>query len=180
MCEIQGGTDMDLILRELTDNDEAAFRLGLTEWVGESPHWYSFVWKEGMTYSEMMEILRHEAKGINMAAGRVQHTMLYGFIGGEIIGRLSVRHILNDYLRKRGGHIGYAVAPRFRKKGYATEMVRQGFDFCRGLGLAEIMVTCSDSNVPSYKIIEAFRGRLQDTVWDEENSEMLRRYWIRL
>jgi len=171
---------MDLILRELTDNDEAAFRAGMNEWVGESPYWYSFAWKEGMTYPEMLEILRNEAKGINMAPGRVQHTMLYGFVGGEIIGRLSVRHVLNDYLRKRGGHIGYAVAPRFRKKGYATEMVRQGIAFCRGLGLSEVMITCLDTNVPSYKIIESFGGRLQDTVWDEEDSEIRRRYWILL
>ena len=169
---------MDLILRELTENDEAAFRAGMNEWVGESPHLYSFAWKDGMAYSEMMEILRNEAKGINMAPGRVQQTMLYGFVGEEIVGRLSVRHVLNDYLRKRGGHIGYAIAPRFRKKGYATEMVRQGIAFCRGLGLSEVMITCLDTNVPSYKIIESFGGRLQDTVWDEEDSEMRRRYWI--
>jgi predicted acetyltransferase len=115
-----------------------------------------------------------------MAPGRVQHSMLYGFVGGEIIGRVSVRHVLNDYLRRRGGHIGYAVAPRFRKMGYATEMMRQGIEFCRRLGLTEIMVTSSDANVPSYKIIEFFGGRLHDTVWDDENNEMLRRYWIKL
>jgi predicted acetyltransferase len=171
---------VNLILRELSDKDEAAFMAGMKEWVGESPHWYSFAWKEGMTYPEMMQILRNEAKGVNMAPGRVQHSMLYGFVGGEIIGRLSVRHVLNDYLRKRGGHIGYAVAPRFRKKGYATEMVRQGMKFCRRLGLTEIMVTCSDTNVPSCKIIENFGGRLQDTVWDDEDNDMRRRYWIKL
>jgi len=171
---------VDLILRELTDKDEAAFMAGMKEWVGESPHGYSFAWKEGMTYPEMMQILRNEAKGVNMAPGRVQNSMLYGFVGGEIIGRLSVRHVLNDYLRKRGGHIGYAVAPRFRKKGYATEMVRLGIEFCRRLGLTEIMVTCLDNNVPSCKIIENFGGRLQDTVWDDEDNEMRRRYWIEL
>ena len=171
---------MDLILRELTDKDEASFMAGIKEWAGESPWWYSFAWKEGMTFPEMMQILRNEAKGVNMAPGRVQHSMLYGFVGVEIVGRLSVRHVLNDYLRKRGGHIGYAVAPRFRKKGYATEIVRQGIEFCRGLALTEIMVTSLDSNVPSCKIIENFGGRLQDTVWDDEDNEMRRRYWIEL
>src|SRR5262245_10133330 len=137
---------------------------GMKEWVGESPHLYSSAWKEGMTYSEMMQILRNEAKGVNLAPGRVQHSMLYGFVGGEIIGRLSVRHVLNDYLRKRGGHIGYAVAPRFRNKGYATEIVRQGIEFCRRLALTEIMVTCLNTNVPSCKIIEKLGGCFQVTV----------------
>ena len=171
---------MDLILRELTDKDEAAFMAGMKEWVDENPQWYSFAWNEGVTYAEMMQILSNEAKGVNMAPGRVQNSMLYGFVGGEIVGRLSVRHVLNDYLRKRGGHIGYAVAPRFRNKGYATEMMRQGIDFCRRLVLTEIMVTCLDTNVPSRKIIENFGGRLQDTVWDDEDNEMRRRYWIEL
>jgi len=171
---------VELILRELTDNDEAAFMAGMKDWAGEDPHWHSFAWKEGMTYPAMMKILRDERQGVNMAPGRVQHSMLYGFVGGEIVGRLSVRHILNDYLLKRGGHIGYAVAPRFRRKGYATEMVRMGLDYCRGLGLTEILVTCSDTNAPSFKVIERFGGVLENKIWDEEDSEMIRRYWIKL
>ncbi len=171
---------MSISLRELTLQDEAAFRRGFTQWVGESPHWYSFSWKEGMTYPEMLEILRKEAAGIDLAPGRVPHTMLYAFVDEEIVGRLSVRHTLNDYLRQRGGHIGYAVAKRFRQKGYATEIVRQGLEFCKGLGLDSIMVTCADSNTPSWKIIEKFGGRLQDRVFDEEHKEDIRRYWIML
>ena len=61
-----------------------------------------------------------------------------------------------------------------------TEMVRQAIDSCRRLGLPEIMVTCLDTNVPSSKIIENFGGRLQDTVWDDEDNESRRRYWIEL
>lgn len=169
---------MNLVLRQLTDNDEIAFLQGAKEWAGESPHWYSFVWKEGMAFKEMLEILKKEEKGIDLGPNRVPHTMLYGFFDGQIIGRVSVRHELNDYLRKRGGHIGYAVAKRFRRKGLATEMVRQAIEFCQGLGMKSIMVTCADDNTPSWKIVEKFGGKLQDRVWDEEDNEMIRRYWI--
>jgi predicted acetyltransferase len=170
----------DLVLRELTADDEAAFLQGLTEWEGESPHWYSFIWKPGMTYAEMLAVLRNEAAGLELAPGRVPHTMLYAFLDGKIIGRVSVRHSLNDYLRQRGGHIGYAVAKRFRGRGYATEMVRRSLEFCKGLGLSQLMVTCADDNIPSWKIIERFNGKLEDRVWDEEDKELIRRYWITL
>jgi predicted acetyltransferase len=131
-----------------------------------------------MTFPEMLEILEKEAAGIDLAQGRVPHSMLYGFIDGKIIGRVSIRHTLNDYLRRRGGHIGYAVAKQYRKKGFATEMVRQALEFCKKLGIDSVMVTCGDENTPSWKIVEYFGGKLQDRVWDDEDNEMIRRYWI--
>lgn len=85
---------------------------------------------------------------------------------------------MNERLRHRGGHIGYAVAKRFRRRGYATEIVRQGLYFCDQLRINPIMVTCGDGNTPSWKIIERFGGKLQDTIWDEKDNEMVRRYWI--
>lgn len=169
-----------LILRELGPLDEKAFLEGMKLWVGESPHWYSFTWKEGMTYSEMLNILKKESKGEDLLPNRVQHTMLYGFLNDEIIGRVSIRHELNENLKKRGGHIGYAVAPKYRKQGYATEMVEQALRFCKKIGLKEILITCSDTNTPSWKIIEHFGGELENKVWDEEEQETIRRYWIKL
>ena len=169
---------MALILRELTDADEAAFLAGWDDWKGEDPLWYSFAWKEGMTYPEMMEILRKEKAGLDLAPDRVPHSMLYGFVDGKIVGRVSVRHILNDYLRSRGGHIGYAVAPAYRQRGYATEMVRQALRYCRHIGIGAVMVTCADDNVPSWKLIERFGGVLEDKVIDETDGELTRRYWI--
>lgn len=171
---------MSLVLRELNENDEDAFFDGMKLWEGEDPHWYSFAWKDGMTFSEMLSILQKESKGIDLAPGRVPHSMLYGFLEGRIIGRVSIRHTLNDYLRKRGGHIGYAVAKPYRQQGHATEMVRQGIELCKKLGLDSIMVTCADDNVPSCKIIERFGGKLQDKDWDDKDKEMIRRYWIQL
>lgn len=97
---------MKLILRELNESDEQAFLEGAKEWVGESPHWYSFIWPN-VQFSEMLDILKKEALGVGLKPDRVPHTMLYAFLDEKIIGRVSVRHTLNDHLRKRGGHINY-------------------------------------------------------------------------
>jgi len=169
---------MAVMLRKLNQNDEQAFRDGMQEWVGESPHWYSFIWKPEMSFSEMLGILEKESAGIDLEPGRVPHTMLYGFLDGKIIGRVSIRHTLNDRLRMRGGHIGYTVAKKYRRQGLATEMVGQAIEFCKGLGLTAIMISCSEENVPSWKIIEHFGGNLEDKVWDAQDNEMIRRYWI--
>jgi len=74
-----------LTLRELTLDDEAAFFAGLREWPPEDLAWHTFLWKPGMPYPEMIERLRKDRLGIELSAGRVPHTMLYGFVDGEIV-----------------------------------------------------------------------------------------------
>ncbi|MBX3039165.1 MAG: GNAT family N-acetyltransferase [Bdellovibrionaceae bacterium] len=169
----------NLVLRPLEVSDEKAFFEGLSLWEGEDLSWYTFSWKEGMAFPEMLRILRDEEAGRELAPGRVPHTMLYGFLDGRIIGRVSVRHTLNESLRQRGGHLGYAVAPTYRGQGLATEMMKQALLYCQGLQLTEIMVTCADTNTPSWKIIEHFGGRLEERVWDPEDQETIRRYWVK-
>jgi predicted acetyltransferase len=129
-----------------------------------------------MPYLVMMARLQDERLGRNLEPGRVPHTMLYGFLGEDIIGRVSVRHELNEMLRARGGHLGYSVAPRFRGKGYATEMVRQALDYCRSLGLRTVLITCGETNVPSYRLIERLGGRLREKAYDEVDRETIRKY----
>lgn len=171
---------MELILRKLTMADEAAFLEGVKLWDGHSLDWYTFDWKPGVSFAEMLKKLEDSEKGINQPEGRVPATMLYGFIGEAIVGRLHVRHRLNAGLLRRGGNIGYAVAPAFRGRKIATEMMAQGIDFCRKLGLDKILVTCTDANVPSWKIIENFGGVLENKFFDEADQETIRRYWIEL
>lgn len=179
---------MKLILRELTTDDEQAFREGLKDWVGEDPEWYSFVWTKEMTHSEHLQVLKDQKDKNKIPSHRVPSTMLYGFVTvaehGKskevIVGRLSIRHELNDFLFQRGGHVGYAVSPKHRQKGYATEILRQGLQCCKDLGLTKILITCSDSNVASQKIIEKLGGCLENKLFDEEKNEFLRRYWLEL
>jgi predicted acetyltransferase len=169
-----------MLVRELNENDEAAFNEGMKLWEGEDLAWYTFSWKPGMAYSEMLAILAREKAGVDMAANRVPHTMLYGFVDGKIVGRVSVRHELNEHLRHRGGHLGYAVAKPYRRRGYATELMSSGLDLCRNLKIPSVMITCGDSNTASWKIIERFGGQLQDKIWDAVDEETIRRYWIDL
>ena len=59
------------------------------------------------------------------------------------------------------GHIGYAVVPWKRRLGYATAALQLMLAEASKAGLARVMITCSDNNVPSRRIIENAGGVLE-------------------
>lgn len=131
-----------------------------------------------MSHREHLQMLADHKDKAKIAANRVPSTMLYAFVGPKIVGRLSVRHELNEELHHRGGHVGYAVCPSHRRKGYATEIFKQGLLFCHKLGLDKILVTCGEENEASWRVIEKFGGTLENKIYDQADSEMIRRYWV--
>lgn len=96
----------------------------------------------------------------------------------EIVGIIDVRHSLNDYLQKFGGHLGYSVRPQYRRQGYATEMLGLALDKCRSLGLSKVLVTCDKTNIASASVIKANGGVLENEL--EESGIIKQRYWIQL
>jgi predicted acetyltransferase len=167
-----------LILRELVEPDEYAFFEGMKLWPETQLNRYTLEWKPGMSFADLLKRLRLNKLGQNMPPQYVAGTMFYGFIDEVIVGRLHIRHRLNEQLLRKGGHIGYAVAPPFRRKGYATEIMRQALPLCRQLRIERILVTCADDNTASWKIIEKFGGVLENKEVDGEDGGLIRRYWI--
>jgi predicted acetyltransferase len=55
----------------------------------------------------------------------VPATFLVAEVDRALVGRVSIRHELNAFLADVGGHIGYGVRPRYRGRGFATEILRQ-------------------------------------------------------
>ena len=113
--------------------------------------------------------------GLDLAPGRVPATFLYADVDGQVVGRASVRHALTDQLLRLGGHIGYAVLPPFRRRGYGTEILRQSLVVARAEGVDRVLVTCDDDNLGSIAVIERCGGR-RDVEWPGDDGT--RRYWI--
>lgn len=170
-----------LEIRELTPSDKEIFLDSYKYWSAMDITWYSFVWKPGMEFHEHLQILNDQKDQNKLAPQRVPSTMLYAFKDNKIVGRVSIRHGLNDFLLNRGGHIGYAVAPEFRRLGIATMLYQAGLNFCKKkLGLKEILVTCSDHNIGSIRVIEKNNHKLENKILDENKDELIRRYWVEL
>ena len=110
----------------------------------------------------------------------VPTTHLWAVTDGEFVGRVSIRHELTDALRLEGGHIGYDTVPSFRNRGVATEMLRQALPWARALSLAEVLLTCDDTNAASIRVIERNGGVLRETKVLAANRPLKRYYLIHL
>lgn len=169
----------NLILRTLQLKDEAAFFHGLNEWQEKDRGLYTFDWKPGITFEEHLLKLEKNTKGEDLEEDYVPSTMLYGFVDGVIVGRLHIRHVLNWRLKISGGHIGYAVAEKYRCQGYASEMLKQALPICKKLGISECLLTCDVANHASIKVIERCDNwKLESVSWDGSLSRFTRKYWI--
>lgn len=162
-----------LLLRPPAEADEAVCRRYHEELEAEG---FQFLLAAG-TWEEILATVRREAAGADLPPGRVRAEYLLGEVDGEVVGRVSIRYALTDWLRDFGGNVGYAVAPEHRRRGYATQMLAQAVQRLAADGVDRVLVTCADTNLASAATIEACGGVLED-VRAPEGSEPRRRYWI--
>lgn len=134
-------------------------------------------YEEGGDWSAYLARLDASRRGEGVPVGWVPSTFLVAEVDGQIIGRVSIRHELNAFLEERGGHIGYGIRPEFRGRGYATKILVEALQIVRGLGVQRVLVTCSDNNAASRKVIEKCGGVLENII-DTEGGERVRRYWL--
>ena len=99
-------------------------------------------------------------------------TNLWWVDGEEYVGRMSIRHELNHWLREVGGHIGYDVRRSRRREGHATAMLAAALLVARDLGIEQALLTCDDDNLASRRVIERNGGVLED----ERRGKL--RYWV--
>ena len=133
---------------------------------------------QGAPWSAYCGRLENQRFDVDLPEGRVPATFLVAEAEGQIVGRVSIRHALNAYHAEVGGHIGYEVRPGFRRRGYATAILRQSLVVASWIGLERVLVTCDDDNVGSAKVIENCGGVLENVAAGLDGSVPKRRYWV--
>ncbi len=133
------------------------------------------------SFTEYVDKLNAAAKGLGLPTGWVAHST-YWLVDShrEIVAVSNLRHALTDYLLRWGGHIGYGVRPAMRRKGYATEVLRQTLCRAKALGLRKIRLTCDKENVASARTILRNGGRFDEEEYMPEQHRIVARYWVSL
>ena len=166
-----------ITLRKVECRDEFAFKAAINEFKNEADDFeFAFQYNENEEFEKYVEKLEKWSTGNDLPDKFVPSTFLVGVIENKIIGRISIRHILNEYLFNLGGHVGYGIAPSERKKGYGTQLLKLALPVVRSIGIDKILITADDENIASWKIIEKNGGILENTV--DNLGKLKRRYWI--
>jgi predicted acetyltransferase len=165
-----------LRLRPLRDDDEAAFVAAQRTMAAEAFP-FGFDFDDATVWATYIEALDRHRRGLDLAPDRVSATYLVADVDGTIVGRASIRHELNDFLAREGGHIGYCVLPAHRGRGHATEILRQSLIIARSVGISHALLVCDDDNLASAAVIERCGGVLGDRTTDSGGA-VIRRYWI--
>lgn len=167
-----------LLLRDFVDSDEPAAVLAQEELLRDDFTFLLEDYRPDEPWSEYLSRLERVSQGIGLAADRVPASFLAADVDGELVGRVSIRHELNEFLAMWGGHIGYGVRPAFRRRGYATEILRQSLVLAREVGVTSALVVCHDGNVGSAAVIEACGGKFDKVVSGHDGDKPMRHYWI--
>ena len=129
-------------------------------------------------FSTYVNKLLDESHGKNLPVGYVSHTVCWLIDANEFIGRVDIRHSLNEHLMRIGGHIGYDIRPSKRNQGYGKGILKLALPKAKAMGLIKVLVTCDETNIASKKIIEANGGVFENSVKQDFGKPNKLRYWI--
>lgn len=165
-----------LRLRPLTDDDEGEALAAHAELAADD---FPFLLGHdpGRPWAEHVELHRRLRCGVDLPPDRVRGAFLLATVDGALVGRASVRFSLNAFLASQGGHIGYAVRPAARRRGYAHEVLRQALVVARSEGVGAALLTCDDDNAASAAVIVG-AGGVEDEPWSDGAGTVKRRFWV--
>ncbi|UXN71192.1 GNAT family N-acetyltransferase [Devosia neptuniae] len=163
-------------LRPVALGDEAAVRAATRE-LAEEGFTFALGLDAASSFADYVARLDARRHGRGLTAGAVPETFLLAEVDGQIVGRLSLRHALNDQLRTNGGHIGFGILRSHRRRGHASEILRQALILARDLGIERVLLTCNESNASSRRVIESQGGVFGG---HSPTDPAKRLYWIAL
>lgn len=168
-----------LIVRSLVLEDEPSFRAAMDEVRREPQPWdFALGWSLCDSFADYVRKNAQWERGENLPPKFVPAGFYVGVVDGQVVGRISIRFQLNDFLAKVGGHIGYGVRPSQRRKGYATRMLELALPIARQHGVDRALLTTDLDNAGSRKVIERCGGVFESIGDHPEYSTPKRRYWI--
>jgi predicted acetyltransferase len=96
-----------------------------------------------------------------------------------VVAVVRVRHhIHTELLANEFGHIGYDVAPSYRRRGFGIAALQAGLAHAAELGLDRVLLYANSDNPASWRTIERCGGMLAAEQYSTYYQCLVRRYWI--
>ena len=114
-----------------------------------------------MKYEDWVNKVNRNSEEATDEWGR--YYLYLAFDDDRLIGLLNIRYDLSDDLKELYGDIGYGVRPSERRKGYATQMLKDALEICKEKQMKEVIVGCYEKNYGSNRTIQKNGGVLYRT-----------------
>ena len=85
------------------------------------------------------------------------------FVDDTAVGKISIR-IGNNYHSYYNGNIGYEIDKEYRGSNYAYKASKLVLQVAKAHNMSELILTCDESNIASYKTIEKLGAELIEIV----------------
>lgn len=125
----------------------------------------------GRTFEEYKKWLTESdnmANGIGLENWMVPQSTFWMYVDGIPVGFGKLRHYLTEKLKEEGGHIGYAIRPKFRNRGYGKLLLKLILEKAKEMDIDEVLVTVLNDNAHSIKVALANGGAVEK-VTDERH-----------
>jgi len=130
-------------------------------------------WHTDAGLAAFVEELRRQGDPALPAPPDWTHTSTYWWADGEqYLGSIRIRHEMIPPVLEVAGLIGYDIAPKARRRGHGTAMLRAALPIARRLGFDRALIVCDPGNVASRKVMENNGG-----VFEGQRNGKLR-YWL--
>ena len=137
--------------------------------------------KTNFDFEAYIKELNDLSNGIGLPEGYVPSTEWWLINSNDdILGTIRLRHELGERNYQEGGHLGYDISPRYKRKGYGKTILALALKKARIRGLKKVLITCDFDNIGSKKIIEHNGGRLDNIIISKETGKEVLRYLIEL
>lgn len=140
-----------------------SFRTYVNQYKEKNDKFYLGIYEEAFdSFQQYVKLLEDNAIGKNLPYGWASYRTFWLEDDNEIVAVIRIREKDVEYY----GHIGYDVAPKYRKKGYGKKILQLGLEKAKEMGLSEVILTCHEKNFSSQKIIEFNGGDLIKEIED--------------
>ncbi len=127
----------------------------------------------GEQFPAYVQKLLDQAEGKNLPEGHIPSKEFWIIDAEGYAGRIILGLTFTPDTYTVGHHVGYAVRPSKRRRGYATKALEYLLDEARALKVYKLMPVCGFENIASRRVIERNGGVLVGPTANEDGLRFL-------